>query len=235
MDVELPLRNDIIRHYMEDETVEWCGAVIDGKYERFANGCEDPRLGFEINPSDIAGPLKEGRVQYIVHSHVNGFLYPSVHDQEQQIATGVDWIIAARDLLNGQMHVFKWGDCVLSAPLERRVFRHVVFDCYSAIRSWFFQNRNIKLKDFVRDKEWWYNGQDLYLQGYKEAGFVKVDGEPEEGDVFLVKLGTNVYNHGGVFLGGNRAYHHRIGRLSRIRDIAHYSKAEVIFLRYVGK
>ena len=249
------LRHDIIEHYLENETTEVCGVIVDGKYVRVANVCEtevlldeneEPVLldgepvnkaldNFEFSKADTKKYIIGKKASAIVHSHVNGKMYPSVHDQQQQIATGIPWVIVGRNGV-GAIEIFHWGEkTILDSPLYEREFRHGVTDCYEAVRSYFWQEKGVLMPAWPREDHWWKLDDDLYIANYKEQGFREVDLTTElplKDDVFICKLGSTKYNHAGIHLGGGKGYHHRVGRLSNMQAIGHYRQAGLKFFRY---
>src|SRR5690606_37373655 len=122
--------------------------------------------------------------------------------------------------------VFDFGEHILDEPLLKRPFLHGVRDCYELIRSWFWQNRLDKLLPMPRDEGWWGDPEngiaptaDLYLEHFKACGAERIyprsQADLKPGDVFLFKLKSERYNHGGVFIGNGKAIHHAPNRFSQ--------------------
>ncbi len=185
---------------------ESCGVVVGGVYKAVRNIASDPLTSFKISRSVVK---KYGDdIQAIIHSHPDGNYYPSEADMSGQIASGVPWGIVhvsrgvARD-------PFYWGDGLPEKPLKGRVFQHGVTDCYSLIRDYFKQRRNIVLDEFPREWEWWLTpGFDLYESNFQEQNFRVVEpSEVKEGDCFLAQIRSKVINHAGVYVGRGLILH----------------------------
>jgi cell wall-associated NlpC family hydrolase len=105
------------------------------------------------------------------------------------------------------------------APLVGRQWSHGVLDCYSIIRDWYLQEKNIELLNFERSDEWWKIGENLYLDNFEKAGFKQISlDELQAGDCMLMCIGSEVPNHGAVYLGNGQILHHVQNRLST-RDV----------------
>ena len=105
---------------------------------------------------------------------------------------------------------FWFGDQCPVPPLLRRPFRHGVTDCYSLIRDWYRVERNILLPEFPRDWNWWLvKGRDMYLKGFREAGFRVVDRAlPRVGDGILFRIRSDTPNHAAVVVDDRFMLHH---------------------------
>ena len=227
---------------------EACGFVMPDGWRPVRNVHPEPRWHFRIAAADY---LAAAEALALVHSHViedafdhrrypRGYFpdCPSLRDMQGQVDTALPWGIVVCD----GAHVappFFWGDFVLDEPLLCRPFRHGVDDCYSAIRKWYWQERQVLLPEVPRAPDWWFGAKELYLEGYAAAGFRRMgeDEAPALGDVGLTRFGgrdVKVINHGFVYLGDGTVYHHLPGRLAR-RDAVGGSLRQVThWLRYEG-
>lgn len=164
------------------------------------NRCDDPTQGFEfVGVPDNASA--------IVHSHPYGPFYPSLMDQQQQIAIDVPWIIYAFD--DKREEFFTFGDTAPIPPLVGRGYRYAVTDCYSASRDLYRVHCGVTLPHFPREWEWWCNGGNMLAQGYADAGFREVSKrDMTEGDALLLRIRSDVVNHAAVYVGDGLIYHH---------------------------
>ena len=127
------------------------------------------------------------------------------------------------------------GDHRLGDSLVGRVFIHGVTDCYGLIRSWYWQERHVKLPEFPRDHEWWKDGGNLYEEGFGPAGFRIVAAQDAvTGDVALINFRSKVPNHGGVLLDGGLLLHHLMGRKSVREPVGRWTPMISKWLRYEG-
>lgn len=225
------------KHAQAEYPREACGlvVVVRGK-ERYVP-CRNIAQGsehFRLPAEDYAEAEDMGEILAVVHSHPNASARPSEADLVACEASGMTWHILSCP-----------GDDIRTihpsgyeAPLVGRQFAHGVLDCYTLVRDWYQRERGITLPDFPRQDDWWKHGEDLYMQHYAEAGFVKLEAQDEPelpGDVILMQLRASVVNHAGVYLGDGLFLHHVHGRLSS-RDVygGYWREITRCVLRYRG-
>ena len=198
---------------------EACGLVLvqrgRARLQLCGNRASDPVSDFEIDPQDYADAEMLGDIVGVIHSHPGGTAQPSGMDLASHKATGLTWWIVGLADANAPPQLLELP-AVDFLPLKGRQFIHGVTDCFTLIRDWYRQERNIRLPDFHRDDNWWEKGQDLYVENYASAGFVALDdGEGiQPGDILLMNIGSSKANHGAVYIGNNAILHHLHGRLS---------------------
>ncbi|PRX09968.1 UNVERIFIED_ORG: NlpC/P60 family protein [Martelella mediterranea] len=221
---------DARAHALEVWPQEACGVVSGGQYKRIPNIAGDPENSFEMPAETWLNYQPEA----VIHSH-NAKLHPhcpSRADMETQIVAGIPFGIVSCD---GEVTtpVLWWGDHCLDAPLLGRSFVPGVFDCYGLVRSWYWQERGIRLPDFARSKVWWEEGENLLAVHFEEAGFRQIDaGEARPGDVFFMQLVSKVPCHSGILLENGLCLHHLDGRLSRREPVGPWLKRVTHWLRY---
>ena len=239
------LRSAIEAHAREQYPNESCGVVIKGVYRPCENVAPDPLNDFEIGEHQVY--LADG-LEAIVHSHPGGPDHPTHSDMESQIATAVPWVILP---LNEDQfgEPILWGEGVEIPPIIGREFKHGVTDCYSLIRdvyrlgkdklaeqgiSWPFEP--IELPEFPRDDAWWNLDQNLYIDNFEKAGFVRVKREEvQPGDIFMCKIRSKVENHAGVLIDDGLVLHHLPLRLSRREPSCIWWGATDLWVRYQPK
>lgn len=183
---------------------EICGYVLDNDLVLVPNEAEDPSETFYISDAPDG-------IEAIVHSHPGGPFYPSAADMAQQIATDVPWGIAC--YVDGLSEVVWFGDDVPKAPIIGRGFRHGVTDCYELIRDIYSECYGVTLKQFPRSWEWWTNEENLYADGFSDAGFVETSVDNiRSGDVLLMSVLVDKINHAAVYIGDGLIIHHLCGR-----------------------
>lgn len=119
---------------------------------------------------------------------------------------------------DGAGEIYRFEPSGFEAPLVGRQFCHGITDCYSLVRDWHKREHGIELPDFERRDGWWHNGQDLYMEQFRQAGFEPAKGEPRSGDCFLMQVRAPVANHAAIYLGDGLILQHLHGRLSS-RDV----------------
>lgn len=212
------MKEAALQHALAEFPREACGLVVIVKGRERYWPCKNLAVGtdqFILDPQDYLAAEMAGDIMAVVHSHPNLPCTPSQADLVACEASGLPWYIVSAP--EGRWHYMEPNG--YEAPLVGREWSHGVLDCYSLIRDWFAQERRLQLPDFPRRDEWWLRGQNLYVDHFREAGFVEIDPQDiQPGDGILMQLASPVTNHGAVYLGDNRIIHHVQNRLS-CRDI----------------
>ena len=220
----------IKKHAEECYPRECCGVVIVRKGKEKYIPCTNINTGseFTIDPIDYAMAEDQGEIIMIVHSHPNGLPRPTDADIAGCEKSRLPWLIVSWPVF-GQYLLKPTGK---KLPLLGRQFMHGVVDCYTYIQDYYSQTLAITLPDFPRGDNWWLSGQDMYLDGFGEAGFVQVD-DLQIHDVILMQVASPVANHGAVYVGNNHIEHHQVNRLSS-RDVygGWYRKISLMNLRH---
>lgn len=208
------VKRQIIAHAEQENPRESCGLVciINGKQKYFP--CRNLGVGtdnFVLDPEDYDKADTAGEIVAVIHSHPNMSAKPSQADLVACEASGLPWFIVGYPSLVWEYLEPKG----YIAPLVGREWTHGILDCYSIIRDWYKQERNIELPEFDRHDEWWKAGQNLYLDNILKVGFNPIEQKDlQEGDVILMTIGSSVPNHGALYLGNGVILHHIQNRLS---------------------
>jgi cell wall-associated NlpC family hydrolase len=226
-------KNAIYAHAEKEYPRECCGLLIDAGGSIIYKPCTNKAQGndhFILSPDDYAHAEQDGQIIAVVHSHPDQSPKPSQADMVACEASGHPW------------HIVSWPgrqwDYLepkgYQAPLIGRKWAHGVLDCYSLIRDYYKMEMGIDIPNFTREDDWWYKGQNLYVENFKTAGFYKVlDGSLKLGDVIIMQVLANVPNHGAIYLGNDIILHHLFGRLS-CREVygGYYRKHTSLVVRY---
>lgn len=230
------------QHAVNQFPFESCGLVVGDQYIECVNMAEDPKQSFEIDQDVINPYIMDLSLQAVIHSHPSYVLKekscPSKADMISQMSLNVPFGVIDTDgeVVNDP---YWWGDFKLDEKILGVNFHHGVDDCYTIIRKWFWQKRGIKLPEIPRDDNWWLTDENLYVNGFEQAGFVKIDkSELQHGDCMLGKIRSGKINHAGVFIndkseGHFLVLHHLPGRLSARVPAGIYLNRAELFLRYV--
>lgn len=212
--------------------------ITNERCEQVENIHEEPAERFRVSKGDLARAYAKGLLA-VVHSHPDRENVPSEADMQGQINTGVPWGILT-STADGTTTVRWWGGPE-RPPLIGRPFVHGITDCYALIRDYYWMEKDIDLPEFPRNWMWWDDGQDLFMEGFPQAGFRKIP--PEEarpGDVWLAKIRCETINHGGILLDEGLMLH-QIGsplspidtsRLSAREPFSRYQRFVEVWLRY---
>lgn len=240
-------------HAVAEYPRECCGLVVDDDelgevYQPCRNAAPAARDGrdrrgdhFILSKADHGLAMGRGEILAVVHSHPDVPARPSQADRVGCEASGLPWYIVRVDgdeegVATKELELVE--PCGYRAPLIGREFSHGVLDCYALVRDWFFQERGIELPDFERRDNWWADGSgdDLYMQQFKQAGFIIVDREQlQVGDCFIMQVRAKVANHAAVYIGDGMILHHLYARPSR-RDIygGYWEETTRLVVRYKG-
>jgi len=203
---------------------EACIFIANGDIVQVKNIAANPAEDFAVDwlPFD--------NLQAFVHSHPNGKPEPTKQDMISQLKTKVPWGVLATDG-ESATDINWWGKDI--KPFIGREFIHGVSDCYTLIKDYYELELDIDIPEFPRDWEWWKNGEDLYIEGFEKAGFIRIsEKEARVHDVFLASIKSDTPNHGGVYLKNGLVLHHVQNRLSRKEPATRWKKYTTHWLRH---
>ena len=238
-----PLNDELKEYALKKFPEEMCGIVVDFKFIPCTNMSPDPENHFEISESQISEYFRAGKIQGIVHSHKIGRMdntsCPSKQDMIGQISSNVPWGIVDTDGTNAA-NPYWWGDFLFDEALVGKKFKSGVNDCYSLCRKYYFQKKGILLPEYPRDDFWWSEGENLYVDNFRKAGFKTISKEElRDGDAMLGKIRSDTINHAGIIIdndeeGRGLILHHLPNRLSRKEPASGWVNKGEICVRYVG-
>lgn len=189
----------INKHAAECYPLECCGVIVKRSYIPCTN-IASHKSQFEIDPNDLVKASIKGDIRAIVHSHPDGSCKPSQPDRVQMNLHGLPWIIS-----NGvDCEIHETDD--YQAPLLGREYHHGLLDCYTLVKDYYSRELGIELNDYDRNDLWWEdkNSDPLYLENFKNEGFIEVD-TLQKHDLILCRLGrTEHVNHALVFVGNGQ-------------------------------
>lgn len=212
----------IMAHAEAEYPNECCGVVCQKsrveKYFPCRNVAADTKNDFRMQADDLNNALNWGDAVAYVHSHPDATTQPSELDK------------AACDLLEIPWHIVSWpeGDLRTIQPrgeltLVGRQFVLGYTDCWGLIMSYFRQTHGIELPDYRVEYHWWEKGSDnFYQDNWYACGFREFAGTPEPGDMVMMQVSADRWNHAGILLEGNMLLHHKYGMLSCIEPYGGY-------------
>ncbi|PKE30952.1 peptidase P60 [Rahnella sp. AA] len=206
----------IMAHAEAEYPRECCGVLAQKsritKYFPCRNLSVDPTEHFHLDPGGYADAEDWGAVIGIVHSHPDATTQPSELDKAQCDATELPW------------HIVSWPEGDLRTiqprgelPLLERPFVLGHSDCWGLVMSYFRQTHSIELTDYRVDYPWWEKQypDNFYHECWYECGFREFSGAPAAGDLVIMQIQSDKWNHAGILLEGNMLLHHMYGRLSQ--------------------
>ena len=238
---------DFRKHAEECYPKECCGLLVVFKGKEKYIPCTNTSEGndnFTISAEEYSKADDMGEIIAVMHSHPNYSANPSEADKVSCEDSGLVWWIVSVFIEDGKptsKDITKTSPSGYKAPLIGRPFQHGVLDCYTLIKDWYKEEKDITLPNFERADNWWNDGtSDLYRQGFPKAGFIDLGQESdlEVGDVILMQVRSDnrVPNHAAIYIGNSMILHHLYGRLSS-RDIygGFWRECTTNILRYKGQ
>ncbi len=206
--------SNIEDHFRSSYPKEGCGVIgiVKGKSKWFP--CENLAMeeeDFVMSPEDFHNASLKSDIIAIVHNHINGPPEPSENDRKYCNAIGIPY------------YIFSYPDMELEILKPRKIVNELagreyefgIFDCLEAVRDFYSQKLNIKLKKrepYLDD--WWEKDKDYFTSEHiKEWGFKPVD-ELKEHDILIFSMGADIGTHCGVYLYDDIFFHHAVNRLS---------------------
>ena len=209
-------KQDALIHAQEEDPKESCGFLLNikGKVKYFP--CENlstySQQCFIIDPNDYIKAEESGNILAVVHSHP---VTPPVASQADMIGcenSNLPWHI-----VNPKTE--EWGYLEPSGykpPLLGRPWVWGITDCWSLVRDWYKEEKNIILRDWDRPSTpQQFLEKPLFESCAWRTGFREL--RPNEkllnGDVLLMSILSPTLNHVAIFINGD-VLHHLADRIS---------------------
>jgi len=209
-------KEEALVHAKDQNPKESCGLLLNirgkEKYYPCRNLSMTDHQCFILDPEDYVKADNLGSIKAVIHSHPITSPSPSQADLVSCENSGLPWHI-----VNPNSET--WGYCEptgYKVPLIGRQWVWGVTDCWSLVRDWYKEERDIQLVDYERNitpEEFIKN--PLFEKYAKNTGFIELEqGEAlQKGDVLLMSILHPTLNHVAIFL-GDMVLHHLADRLS---------------------
>lgn len=201
----------MIEHLLNEYPREGCGILLNkrGKLEWMPckNVAENDEE-FRIAAEDYIKASLSGDIHAIVHSHPDGSCLPSEADKQASDFLGIPyWIYSLPDC-----ELFVYEPKERKAPLLGKEYRFGQNDCYSLVRD-YYKQLDIDLPTIPFEDDFWLKGINYFDDLQESFGFVTV-AEPQEHDMVIFSVMSDIPNHCGVYVGEDIFMHHAVDRLS---------------------
>ena len=203
-------------HAKDQDPKEAVGLLLNVKGKERYYPCRNLALTdhqcFILDPEDYVKADETGEIVAVVHSHPITPPIPSQADKVSCEDSGLPWYI-----VNPKTE--QWGYLEPSgykAPILGRQWVWGVTDCWSLVRDWYKEEKNIKLKDWDRPTTpQQFLDNPLFESCFSETGFkeLRPDEALKNGDALLLSIGSAGLNHVAIFLDGD-VLHHLADRIS---------------------
>ena len=203
-------------HAKEQDPKESCGLLLNIKGKESYHPCRNLSMTqhqcFIIDPEDYVKADNRGEIIAVIHSHPITPPSPSQADKVSCEQSGLVWHI-----VNPKTE--EWGYCEptgYKAPLLGRQWVWGISDCWSLVRDWYKETKNIELRDWERPITLEdFNKDPMFERCAWRTGFRQL--RPEEqlqnGDLLFMSIFGKGLNHVAIFLNGE-VLHHLTDRLS---------------------
>ena len=203
-------------HAKDQDPKESVGLLLNIKGKKRYYPCENLAITnhqeFILNPEDYVKADNTGDIVAVIHSHPLNPPVPSQADKVSCEDSGLPWYI-----VNPKTE--EWGYLEPSgykAPLLGRQWVWGVTDCWSLVRDWYKETKNIELRDWERplthDE---FVDNPMFESCAWKTGFrqLRSDEKLENGDLIFMSICSAGLNHVAIFLDGD-VLHHLTDRLS---------------------
>ena len=209
-------KEEALVHAKDQDPKESCGLLLNIRGKERYYPCRNLSMTdhqcFIIDPEDYVKADNTGEITAVVHSHPVTPPTPSQADKISCEQSNLPWHI-----VNPKTE--QWGycePCGYKPPLLGRPWVWGVTDCWSLVKDWYKEEKNIELKDWDRPttpEEFILN--PLFESCAWRTGFreLRPDEKTMNGDALLMSIGSAGLNHVAIFLDGD-VLHHLTDRLS---------------------
>ena len=209
-------KQDALVHAKEQDPKESCGLLLEIKGKEKYFPCKNlstySQQCFIIDPNDYVKAEECGNILAVIHSH------PTT----QPIASQADMISCEDSKL--PWHIVnpkteQWGYYEPSGYNPPLIGRHWVWgitDCWSLVRDWYKEEKNIILRDWDRPTTpQQFLEKPMFESCAWRTGFreLRTDEKLINGDVLLMSILSPTLNHVAIFLDGD-VLHHLADRIS---------------------
>tara|TARA_R100000329_G_scaffold43305_1_gene40421 strand:- start:751 stop:1452 length:702 start_codon:yes stop_codon:yes gene_type:complete len=209
-------QTDALLHAKKEDPKEAVGIVLNIrgklKYYPCRNLAITDHQCFILDPEDYVKADNIGEITAIFHSHPIAPPTPSQADKISCEDSDLPWYI-----VNPKTQEWAYLEPTgYKPPLLGRQWVWGITDCWSLVRDWYKEEKNIELRDWNRPltpEE--FNNNPLFEQCAWRTNFreLRSDEKLENGDVLLMSIMYPTLNHVALFFQGD-VIHHLTDRLS---------------------
>ena len=209
-------KQDALVHAREEAPKESCGLLVNIKGKEKYFPCKNlstySQQCFIIDPNDYVKAEESGNILAVIHSHP---VTPPTASQADKIScenSELPWHI-----VNPKTE--QWGYYEPSGYKPKLIGRPWVWgitDCWSLVRDWYSEEKNIILRDWDRPTTpQQFLEKPMFESCAWRTGFreLRTDEKLINGDVLLMSILSPTLNHVAIFLDGD-VLHHLADRIS---------------------
>ena len=217
-------KEEALQHAKKENPKEAVGLLLNikGKERYFAcrNLSSTNHQCFILDPEDYVRASNLGDIIAIFHSHPITPPTPSQADKVSCEQSGLKWYIVNPD-------TEQWAYCEptgYKAPILGRQWVWGVTDCWSLVRDWYKENKNIELRDWERPTTPEEFLEDpMFERCAWRTGFrqLRPDEYLQNGDLLFMSIMGKGLNHVAIVVDGD-VLHHLTDRLSCIEPYSEW-------------
>jgi proteasome lid subunit RPN8/RPN11 len=207
------LKSQIKEYALQNPNVELCGLVVSSGDSTFIYKCKNISQNsgkhFELSPFDYLRAYDEGRNKIVGFFHSQKSVKPSTLD----IVNYRNHKIPSYIYSHESDEVFEVTDKHLKYnKYLGREFEIGKNDCFSLVREFYKNEKNISIFDYPRKDNWYKDSPEIIKSNYKKEGFIIIDlNDIINGDI------VEFFNfHFAIYLDGDFLLHHERNRHSNI-------------------
>ena len=213
-----------LAHAKQQDPKECCGLLLNVKGKKRYYPCKNLSITsyqeFILDPEDYVKADNTGEIIAIVHSHPITPPNPSQADLLSCESSNLPWYI-----VNPKTEQWSYLEPKgYKAPILGRQWVWGVTDCWSLVRDWYKEEKNIDLRDWKRPltlEDFVKN--PMFESCAEDTGFRKLEPNEklENGDLLFMSILSAGLNHVAIFLNGD-VLHHLSDRLSCIEPYSEW-------------
>tara|TARA_R100000278_G_scaffold32840_2_gene29818 strand:+ start:3869 stop:4570 length:702 start_codon:yes stop_codon:yes gene_type:complete len=217
-------KEEALQHAKKENPKEAVGLLLNIKGKERYFPCRNLSLTnhqcFILDPEDYVKASNLGDIIAIFHSHPITPPTPSQADKVSCEQSGLKWYIVNPD-------TEQWAYCEptgYKAPILGRQWVWGVTDCWSLVRDWYKENKNIELRDWERPTTPEEFLEDpMFERCAWRTGFrqLRPDEYLQNGDLLFMSIMGKGLNHVAIFVDGD-VLHHLTDRLSCIEPYSEW-------------
>ena len=215
------------QHVLDCYPQEACGLVIDKTFIPMPNISTEPIEHFMMEEGTYL--TYEDHIDCILHSHT---FIPTTGDARTPSLADMK-LAKSTTLPQGIIHTD--GEIVSDIlyfntknppRLDKRPYISGVFDCFTIVRDFYIQEFDYFIDILPRPANWEEWDSTYMLSNLDNQGLTKLanGASLKLGDVIVFRIGANVPNHVGVYLGNDTFIHHLNRRLSKTDTLAKWDR-----------
>lgn len=215
-----------IKELAKTADIEICGFVVNGLVFSCENISPNPTKNFTISPADYIKVARQGRIQFVYHSHLSEKDEFSEFDKTNLYNHKLDGLLYCKG--KDSFKTFFYNS--YNNKYTGRVFEIGKHDCFSLVRDYYKNELNIHIKDYPRGKDWYKNNPNIINENFVNCGFEKVETIKRHDIIVFDILNNGNPCHFGIYLENDTMLIHPRNKLSTIESLSNAYKQKIAYI-----